>query len=62
MQMDTCRLGGLERRRRLLIAAKFGEPVCPHAGGVGSCEYGQHVSFFDVRRVTASPDRRAWSE
>ena len=35
----------------LLLAAKFGVPVCPHAGGVGLCEYVQHLSIFDYIAV-----------
>ena len=42
----------------LLLAAKFGVPVCPHAGGVGLCEYVQHLSMFDyVASARASTDR-----
>jgi len=47
-QPDPCRLGGLnEALTVLLLAAKFGKPVCPHAGGVGLCEYAQHLSMID---------------
>jgi L-fuconate dehydratase len=47
-QIDACRLGGVnEVLAVLLLAAKFGVPVCPHAGGVGLCEYVQHLSAFD---------------
>ena len=47
-QPDPCRLGGLnEALAVLLLAAKFGKPVCPHAGGVGLCEYAQHLSMID---------------
>ena len=47
-QIDACRLGGVnEVLAVLLLAAKFGVPVCPHAGGVGLCEYVQHLSMFD---------------
>ena len=47
-QPDACRLGGLnEVLAVLLLAAKFGKPVCPHAGGVGLCEYAQHLSMID---------------
>jgi L-fuconate dehydratase len=47
-QVDCCRLGGVnEVLAVLLLAAKFGVPVCPHAGGVGLCEYAQHISMFD---------------
>src|ERR1043166_9442262 len=47
-QIDSCRLAGVnEVLAVMLMAAKFGVPVCPHAGGVGLCEYVQHLSFFD---------------
>ena len=42
----------------LLMAAKFGIPVCPHAGGVGLCEYTQHLSLFDYICVAASLENR----
>jgi L-fuconate dehydratase len=58
-QFDPCRLGGLsEAMAVLLLAAKFGVPVCPHAGGLGLCEYGQHVSLIDYICVSASLERR----
>jgi L-fuconate dehydratase len=58
-QLDCCRLGGLnEVLAVLLLAAKFGVPVCPHAGGVGLCEYVQHVSLFDYIAVTGSIENR----
>lgn len=51
-QVDACRVGGVnEVLSILLLAAKFGVPVCPHAGGVGLCEYVQHLSIFDYLRV-----------
>jgi L-fuconate dehydratase len=54
-QIDSCRLGGVnEVIAVLLMAAKFGVPVCPHAGGVGLCEYVQHLSLFDYIAVGAS--------
>ena len=54
-QLDACRLGGVnEVLAVLLLAAKFGVPVCPHAGGVGLCEYVQHLSIFDYVAVSAS--------
>lgn len=47
-QIDSCRVAGVnENLAILLMAAKFGVPVCPHAGGVGLCEYVQHLSAFD---------------
>ncbi len=53
-QVDACRLGGVnEVLAVLLLAAKFGVPVCPHAGGVGLCEYVQHISLFDYLAVSA---------
>ncbi len=54
-QLDCCRLGGVnEVLAVLLLAAKFGIPVCPHAGGVGLCEYAQHVSMFDYVAVSGT--------
>ena len=58
-QIDSCRLGGVnEVLAVLLMAAKFGVPVCPHAGGVGLCEYVQHLSIFDYVAVSASLENR----
>jgi L-fuconate dehydratase len=58
-QIDACRLGGVnEVLAVLLMAAKFGVPVCPHAGGVGLCEYVQHLSIFDYICVSASLENR----
>jgi L-fuconate dehydratase len=52
-QIDSCRLGGVnEVLAVLLLAAKFGVPVCPHAGGVGLCEYVQHLSVVDYVAVS----------
>jgi L-fuconate dehydratase len=58
-QIDSCRLGGVnEVLSVLLMARKFGVPVCPHAGGVGLCEYVQHLSIFDYICVSASLENR----
>jgi L-fuconate dehydratase len=58
-QIDACRLGGVnEVLAVLLMAAKFGVPVCPHAGGVGLCEYVQHLAIFDYLCVSASLEHR----
>jgi L-fuconate dehydratase len=58
-QVDACRVGGFnEVLAVLLLAAKFGVPVCPHAGGVGLCEYVQHVSALDYVAVSGSLDGR----
>jgi L-fuconate dehydratase len=58
-QVDCCRLGGVnEVIAVLLLAAKFDVPVCPHAGGVGLCEYAQHISMFDYIAVGASLEDR----
>jgi L-fuconate dehydratase len=47
-QIDSCRVAGVnENLAIILMAEKFGVPVCPHAGGVGLCEYVQHLSAFD---------------
>ena len=53
-QIDACRLGGVnEALAVILLAAKFGVPVCPHAGGVGLCELVQHLAIFDYVCVSA---------
>jgi L-fuconate dehydratase len=58
-QIDSCRLGGVnENLAVMLMAAKFGIPVCPHAGGVGLCEYVQHLSMFDYVAISATMDGR----
>jgi L-fuconate dehydratase len=58
-QIDSCRVAGVnENLAILLMAAKFGVPVCPHAGGVGLCEYVQHLSFFDFLRVSCAMEDR----
>ncbi len=58
-QIDSCRLGGVnENLAVLLMAAKFGVPVCPHAGGVGLCEYVQHLGMFDYIAVSATLENR----
>jgi len=58
-QIDSCRLGGVnEVLAVLLLAARFGVPVCPHAGGVGLCEYVQHLAIFDFICVGASLENR----
>ncbi|HEX2443168.1 MAG TPA: L-fuconate dehydratase [Vicinamibacterales bacterium] len=58
-QIDSCRLGGVnENLAVILMAAKFGVPVCPHAGGVGLCEMVQHLSMFDYIAVSASLENR----
>ena len=54
-QVDACRVGGVnEVLAILLMAAKYDVPVCPHAGGVGLCEYVQHLAIFDYLRVGRS--------
>jgi L-fuconate dehydratase len=59
VQIDACRMGGVnEVLAVLLLAAVFDKPVCPHAGGVGLCEYVQHISFFDAASVAASAEGR----
>lgn len=54
-QIDSCRMGGVNEVIVVyLLAAKFGIPVCPHAGGVGLCEYVQHLQMFDYVCLSAS--------
>ena len=61
-QIDSCRLASVnENVPVLLMAEKFGVPVCPHAGGVGLCELVQHLSMFDYIAVSASLEGR-WIE
>lgn len=58
-QIDSCRLGGVnEVLAVLLMAAKFGVPVCPHAGGVGLCEYVQHLALLDYIYISGSLENR----
>lgn len=58
-QLDSCRLASVnEILAVLLLAAKFDIPVCPHAGGVGLCEYVQHISIFDYIAVSGSLEDR----
>ncbi len=58
-QIDSCRLGGVnENLAVILLAAKFGVPVCPHAGGVGLCEMVQHLSMFDYLSVSGTFEGR----
>ena len=59
MQIDASRVGGVnENLANLLLAAKFGVPVCPHAGGVGLCEAAQHLSMFDYVALTGTMQDR----
>ncbi|MFG1700254.1 enolase C-terminal domain-like protein [Nonomuraea sp. NPDC049309] len=59
LQIDAARVGGLnENLAILLLAAKFGVPVCPHAGGVGLCELVQHLAMFDYVAVSGTMDGR----
>jgi L-fuconate dehydratase len=59
LQLDGCRVSGVtENVAILLLAAKYGVPVCPHAGGVGLCEVVQHLSMFDYLAVSGSAEDR----
>ncbi|MCF8713404.1 L-fuconate dehydratase [Joostella atrarenae] len=58
-QIDSCRVGGVnENLAIMLMAAKFKIPVCPHAGGVGLCEYVQHLSMLDFISISGSLEDR----
>ena len=58
-QIDSCRIGGVnEILSVLLMAAKYNIPVCPHAGGVGLCEYVQHLSMIDYICVSGTLENR----
>lgn len=59
VQIDACRLGGLNEILTVcMLAAKYGKLVCPHAGGVGLCEYVQHVSMIDYIQISADIGER----
>ncbi|MDR7271916.1 L-fuconate dehydratase [Pelomonas saccharophila] len=59
VQIDSCRLGGVnEILAVMLMAAKLGLPVCPHAGGVGLCEYVQHLSMIDYLCIAGTREGR----
>ena len=59
VQIDSCRMGGLnEVLAVMLMAAKYKLPVWPHAGGVGLCEYVQHMSMIDYIAISAEKDSR----
>jgi L-fuconate dehydratase len=59
VQIDAARVAGVnENIAILLLAAKFGVPVCPHAGGVGLCEMVQHLSMFDLVAVSGTTEDR----
>ena len=59
LQFDCCRLGGVnEALAVFLLAAKFGKPVCQHAGGVGLCEVGQHLAFADALSISGALEGR----
>ena len=59
VQIDACRIGGLNEVLSVLVmAAKYNLPVWPHAGGVGLCEYVQHLSMIDYLVVSGSKEGR----
>ena len=59
VQIDSCRLAGVsEVIAVMMMAHKFGKPVCPHAGGVGLCEYVQHLSMIDYLCISCSDEGR----
>ncbi|QMV19395.1 fuconate dehydratase [Granulicella sp. 5B5] len=58
-QIDSCRVASInENLAIMLMAAKFGVPVCPHAGGVGLCEYVQHLAIFDYLGISGTLENR----
>ena len=58
-QIDSCRVAGVnEILSILLMAAKYGIPVCPHAGGMGLCEYVQHLSVIDFIAISDKMEER----
>ncbi|MET9677795.1 L-fuconate dehydratase [Streptomyces sp. NPDC006482] len=59
LQIDAARVGGVnENLAILLLAAKYGVPVCPHAGGVGLCELVRHLSMFDFVALSGTTENR----
>jgi L-fuconate dehydratase len=59
IQIDAARVGGVnENIAILLLAAKFGVPVVPHAGGVGLCELVQHLAMLDFVAISGTLDGR----
>ncbi|MEP1538765.1 MAG: L-fuconate dehydratase [Paracoccaceae bacterium] len=59
VQIDSCRMGGLnEVLAVMLMAAKYNKPVWPHAGGVGLCEYVQHISMIDYIAISGDKDSK----
>lgn len=59
VQIDASRVAGVnENIAILLLAAKFGIPVCPHAGGVGLCEVVRHLPMFDFVAVSGTMQDR----
>jgi L-fuconate dehydratase len=61
-QIDACRVAGVnENLAIMLLAAKYGVPVCPHAGGIGLCEVVQHLPMFDYVALTGENEGR-WIE
>lgn len=60
VQIDAARVGGVDENLAiLLLAAEFGVPVRPHAGGVGLCELVQHLSMFDFLALSGTTEDRA---
>src|SRR5207244_8627659 len=58
-QVDSCRVGGVnEVLSIMLLATRFGIPICPHAGGVGLCEYVQHLAIFDYIALSGTLEDR----
>ena len=59
VQIDSCRIGGLnEVLGVLLLAHKYDKPVWPHAGGVGLCEYVQHIAMIDYLLISCEKDNK----
>ncbi len=59
VQIDSCRIGGVNEILAVLVmAAKYGLPVCPHAGGVGLCEYVQHLAMIDFVAIAGTTEGR----
>ena len=56
--LDACRLGGVNECLAVYLLAQVRNCRLPHAGGVGLCEYVQHLSMWDYVACRASTENR----
>ena len=56
-QIDAVRVAGVnDVMAIILMAAKFGVPVCPHGGGIALCNMIQHYGMWDQVAVSGHSD------